>query len=314
MSEQAPAVETSTPANPAAPVTPVVEAPATPPAEQPKVEAKPETKIEVDESVSKHFAELKRRQAAFEAEKKQHTERVKADEADRKAFEEWRTNRDAARKDPVKAFGLLGMTADDVAKALYEAPQQPTEVQALRGQLEQLQAKLDADNKAREDAVKAERDAANRKAIDAKITEHLAKPDYELTRARGRAGSELVFDVMTAYWQQRGEVLDFDKACEAVEKHYEAEADSALSTEKYKRKLAAKADEAKPPKKEEAKSSEEKKPAPADPKVVLSNKTSADMPPGSQPPTDADHRARAVRVLKERIAARQAAGAPKKGA
>lgn len=285
------------------------------PVEQTPAETQAATpEIKVAESVSKHFAELERRRAAFENERKQHSAQLAAEAADRKAFDEWRTNRDAAKKDPVKGFAMLGMTADDLAKALYEAPQATTPVDALQAKVDALQAKLDADEKAKTDAQKAATDAENMKFVSSAIAKVVAAPEFELTRAKGERGARLVMDVMTAYFVKNGgEVLPIERACAEVEKHFEAEADEALQTAKYKQKLA----KANAPKTEDVpKPADPKQQSaePKDPKVVLSNKTNADTPPAAQPSNDASNKARAIRVLNERIAARKAAAASKKGA
>lgn len=290
---------------PAGDAAPVEQTPAETQAAQPE--------IKVAESVSKHFAELERRRAAFEQERKQHAEQRRAEEADRKAFEAWRTERDAARKDPVKGFGLLGMTADDVAKALYEAPQAPTQVDALQAKLDALQAKIDADEKAKTESQKAAIDAENMKFVRSQIAEVVAAPEYELTRRKGQKGADLIMDVMTAYYvKTKGQVLPIQRAAAEVEKYFEADADESLATEKYKQKLA----KVSAPKTEDAPKTADAKQAaePKDPKVVLSNKTNADTPPAAQPSNDASNKARAIRVLNERIAARKAAAASKKGA
>lgn len=290
---------------PAGDAAPVEQTPAETQAAQPE--------IKVADSVSKHFAELERRRAAFESERKQHSAQLAAEAADRKAFDEWRTNRDAAKKDPVRGFAMLGMTADDLAKALYEAPQATTPVDALQAKVDALQAKLDADEKAKADAQKAATDAENMKFVSSAIAKVVAAPEFELTRAKGEKGARLVMDVMTAYFVKNGgEVLPIERACAEVEKYFEADADEALQTEKYKQKLA----KANAPKTEDAPKTADAKQAaePKDPKVVLSNKTNADTPPAAQPSNDASNKARAIRVLNERIAARKAAAASKKGA
>ena len=267
-------------------------------------------KIEVAESVSKHFAELERRKLAFAQEQKAHAERLKSEEADRKEFEEFRNNRGLAKKDPVKAFGMLGLTADDVAKALYEAPQAPTPIDELQTKLSALQAKIDADAAAKAAEQEAAADAENMKIVHAKIAEVVAKPDYELTRAHGQEGADLIVDVMTKYWAKFKQVLPFEQAAAHVEAKFEAIAEKALTTEKYKRKLSAKVDEPKPA---DVPKAADPKPKSADPKVVISNKTTADTPPSDQRPSDADKKKAAIRVLNERMAAKRAAFA-KKGA
>lgn len=318
MSEQAqtpPIAAPSTPAS-AGGASPAGVAP--PPVEgavEAKVEpAKVEPKIEVDAGVSKHFAELEKRKRDFEAERKAHADKLKSEEADRKQFDEWRTQRDAAKKDPVKAFGLLGMTPDDVAKALYEAPQEPDEMTKYKGRLEQLEAKLAAEEKAKADAERARVEAENMKVVNTAITKHLEAPDFEYSRALGeRSLGAIVNELTLRHTKSPNDTPDLGDTCSFIEKDIDGLIELVSKTEKFKRKYLAKAEA---PKTAEVQAPEEKKPATADqkpaPKVVLSNKTSADTPASGQPPDAKSLRERAVRVIREREAAR--AAALKKGA
>jgi hypothetical protein len=317
MSAQAQTVETTPTQTAPAAAAIVADIPAVVPAtvEQTPAETQAvQPEIKVAESVSKHFAELERRRNAFEQERKQHADKLASEAEDRRAFDEWRSQRDVAKKDPIKGFAMLGMTADDVAKALYEAPQATTPVDALQAKVDALQAKIDADEKAKTESQKAAVDAENMKFVRGKISEIVAAPEFELTRRKGEKGAALIMDVMTAYFvKTKGQVLPLERAAAEVEKYFEAEADESLETEKYKQKLA----KASAPKTEDAPKPAEPKLQPAepkDPKVVLSNKTNADTPSGAQPSNDASNKARAIRVLNERIAARKAAAASKKGA
>lgn len=269
-------------------------------------------KIEVADGVSKHFAELERRKAAFEAERKAHADQRKAEEADRKAFEEYRAARAEAKKDPVKAFSALGLTADDVAKALYDAPQQPSEVETLKNNFAELQAKLDAQEKERQAAERARVDAENHKVATAQLTKFIESSKYDALKGIGQDGVAEVFNRMTAAYAKTQAVPDFDKVCAEVEAGIDAFAERLAAIPKYQKKFAAKAET---PAKADVKAPEEKKPAPAEKKVVLSNKTNADTPVGEQQPDDPSAlRERAVRALKERLSAKAAALSTKKGA
>lgn len=270
-------------------------------------------KIEVADGVSKHFAELEKRKAAFESERKAHAERMKAEEADRKAFDEFRKSRDEAKKDPVKAFGLLGMTPDDIAKALYEAPQQPSEVETLKHNFAELQAKLDKQEQERLSAEKTRVDADNHKVATAHLSKFIEASKYDALKGIGQDGVAAVFQRMTAAYAQTQAVPDFDKVCAEVEAELDAWADRIAAVAKYQKKFSAKAEVV--PAKADAKAPEEKKQAPAEKKVVLSNKTQADTPAGEQRPDDPIAlRERAVRALKERLSAKAAALSTKKGA
>lgn len=323
MSEQVQAPVTSEAPAPVAPVVAPIE-PAK--ADAPKVEAQAvePAKIEVHESVSKHFAEIERRRAALEHEKRTFAAQQKADEADRKAFAEWRAQRDEAKKDPIKGFGMLGMSVDDVAKALATAPQLPTEIEKFEAKLAALQAKIDADEqakvnaeKAREAQAQAARDAENIKIAQTQIEKVLAADDFEITRSHGKAGVDLVFVAATQHFKEQGDagvpeheriVWPLEKYAAIVEAQYERIADTAAATEKYKRKLSAKVDV---PKTADAPKTADKKPVPAEPKVVLSNKTTADTPPGDPPDDAAAKRQRAIQKINERWAAKRASFAKK---
>lgn len=311
MSEQAqPAIVAPSTVAPAAGETPPSVAP--PVVEGAVEQSKPEPKIEVADGVSKHFAELEKRKAAFEAERKAHAERLKAEEADRKAFEEYRAARAEAKKDPVKAFGALGLTADDIAKALYEAPQQPSEVETLKNNFAELQAKLEKQEQERLAAEKARVDAENHKVATAHLAKFIESSKYEVLKFAGPRAVGAVFDRMTAGFAKTKEVPDFDKVCAEVEAEADNEAKFYASIPKYQKLFGPKAEA---PAKADVKAPEEKKPAPAEKKVVLSNKTQADTPAGDQRADDPNAlRERAVRALKERLSAKAAALSTKKGA
>lgn len=282
------------------------------------VEASPpadQSKIEVSEGVSKHFAELERRRAAFELEKKQLAEQRKADEADRKALEEYRKAREIAKKDPFKAFGSLGLTPDDIAKALIEAPEQQTEEQKAIARLEALEAKLAAQDKERTDAERARVEAENVKVATAHLTKFVESSKYEAIKHLGADGVAQVFDAMTAAFAKTQEVPDFDKVCSDFEAKHDAYIAHMAKLPKYQKLFAPKSEAQETKSSAEVKAPAEKQPVAADPKpkqVVLSNKTSADTPASGQPVDAKSLRDRAVRTLQERMAAK--AAALKKGA
>lgn len=267
-------------------------------------------KIEVSDGVSKHFAELERRKAAFErdrqADKAARAERERAEEADRKAFEEFRSNRDSAKKDPFKAFATLGLTHDDIAKALLQAPAEPSPVDALQAKLDKLQAKIDADEAARRQSSQQEIDTRNIALVRTNIAKTLEAPEFEATR-NVDGGSELVFDVMTSHWEKTkaetgtGEVLPYKQAAAAVESYLEKIAAKATETAKWKARSNPAAAKAEAPKAQKTPEAKGQRP------ITITNKINADTPPGNQPSDNAANRERAIRVLTERMAAKRAA-------
>jgi hypothetical protein len=254
-----------------------------PPADAPK--------IEVAEGVSKHFAELERRKAAQAAKEKAHAERLKAEEPDRKAFEEWKAAK--AAKNPLKLLEHAGMTQAELADALLSEPAAPDPVAELRAKVEALE-KEKADQKAA-DELKAKRDtdAKNIAFVQDEIKKTLAAPEFKLTAKRGQVGVDLVFDTMTNYFLANKQVLPYARACQEVEKYLRAlAADAAEET----KPAEAPADAPKAP----AKAKEDRPHT-----VTISNKTNADTPPRDQPSDSAANKARAIQAHNARMAAKR---------
>lgn len=271
--------------------------------------------IEVDPAVtSRHFAELERRKAAIAAQEKRIAEQRKAEEPDRKAFEEFRRAREEAKKDPFKAFTTLGLTADDIALALTTAPPVPTETDGLKAELDAIKAELAAEKERKASVAANEAEARGLAIAKENIGKIIAEPEFAVVRKHGETGVKLILDVMEAHFEETkkqtgvGVIVPYKVAITHVAKHYAEVAAAAKAAEeesKAQQEAAAKtAPDPKDPKTAKAKDQAEKP-------VVISNKTAADTPPSAQPSDAAANKARAIRLLNDRMAAKRAAFASK---
>lgn len=327
MNAPAPTQATATPTpTPAPVVVPPVGADVKPAGGEVPVVAptEPAPKIEVDPAVtSKHFVELKRREAEIKAKEEAVTkaaaERAKTDDADRKEFEEYKALKAKAKEKPHEAFAALGLTPNDIAKAmLHSEPEIPKAVQEALAKVAELEKKIADGEAAKTKAAQAEIDAKNIAAMKSKISETLKAPEfkrtarYEDTLEDGTkiTGVDLVVDVMEAHWLRtydpelkRGQVVDFKVAAAAVEKHFAkiAEADKAEAPGVDTKKEAEKSAES-------PKGSQKPAADPGTKTVVITNKTNADTPPSAPAkPDQATLRANAIRNHEQRMAAKRAA-------
>jgi hypothetical protein len=275
-----------------------------------------EPKLEVDGSVGKHFAELKRQREALEAEKakvkadaekakKEAADALKISEQERAEFEAFKKLKAEAKKKPYEALRALDLTGDDIAKGLmHEEPEVPAVVQTLQQRVDQLEAELKAEREQKQSAEQAEIDKKNVANMMAKLEETLKAPEFP----RARKDPQLVYGVVEQHFVNtfnketgRGEILDFRRAAEEVEKYLAKVAEPDKAEEPGEKKSeAAPAEGPKGSQKAPAKEPPQKP-------VVLSNKTNADTPPGDPPPDPAANKKRAIRLLQERMAAKRAA-------
>lgn len=209
-----------------APATPPVAEPAAPPADPlaPKFAA-----------LARRDKELKAAQQAAAAREAALAER----EAKLKAFEE---SQSRWQDDPIDFLDKSGVSIEKLADLIAAGPKpkESKEVAELRKQVEAL-AKERAEAQEREKAQQVEAARANyRKDMADFVAKNADK--YELLAEKGEAGQELLFEVVQQHWRktfkdtdgQAPEMLTFEQAADWVEKSYEREVETTLSSKAKK--------------------------------------------------------------------------------
>jgi len=217
----------------AAPVAPSAPASADAPASQSQAPEAPQAKPESDPGEwAQRFATLQRQQRklvqeqqAFKRQQDEYQAKIQA----YNAYEEAKKN---ARTNPHALLESLGLTYKDLTD-YYLNDTKPTTEQELR----LLKEQIDADRKAREDEKTAQEAARHEAVIDgfkAQIQSHVREKSdsYELIGVTP-GGDDLVLQVIEEHWNQSGELLDLDVACQHVEDYLTEQAKPILSLRKF---------------------------------------------------------------------------------
>jgi hypothetical protein len=136
------------------------------------------------------------------------------------------------KADPLSVLEELGIELSSLNERALSAPIDPA-VRGLRSELQKVQDRL----KERDEVEARQRNESADREFRATLDSFLKdKEEYELINAQG--ASELVYQVVAQHWQKTfdetgtGEVMDFAKAAELVEKHLEVEAEKLARTKK----------------------------------------------------------------------------------
>lgn len=231
---------TSTPITTAEPTQPAATAtttPATQPVAEPAASATPPA-----DPLAPKFAALARRDKELKAAQQAAAAREAAlaeREAKLKAFEE---SQSRWQDDPIDFLDKSGVSIEKLADLIAAGPKpkESKEVAELRKQVEAL-AKERAEAQEREKAQQVEAARANyRKDMADFVAKNADK--YELLAEKGEAGQELLFEVVQQHWRktfkdtdgQAPEMLTFEQAADWVEKSYEREVETTLSSKAKK--------------------------------------------------------------------------------
>lgn len=214
---------------------------------QPEVEEKKPKDL-----VSSKFAALSRRERELRAREREFEDRAKAAEERQKQEKEIESKLSQLKKAPLKVLKELGLSYADItqdALGAYEEPKvDPVEerfktVETSLSKIDEVEAKLEA----RFNQL-AEREANLAMTELMTTIKDTAKDEkYEMIRTMSDQGSyELVRDVIQEYWSEHEQVLDFDEACDIVEKYYEeAFLEKFAKTRKLQSRFQPKASDAK---------------------------------------------------------------------
>jgi len=304
-----------TPVVPEAPVTPVEEAvenlEAAPVEEVPKVveEELPKEvpQTEEDKRFATKFAALSRKEKAIRESEKRLNTRMKeldaklaASEASKPApvVEEALDRR--IRKDPFNTLKSLGVDYETLTQiALNNGKLTPElQMQLMKEELEsKYTSQLDEVNKkiaAREQKEEESRVANLVNEFKGKISTQIssAAEDFELVAAEGQDGVEAVYEIIDAYYQETGEVLDIKEAVEAAEEELLEQAKKRIGLAKIKKLMGA----------SEIKTQEPKPQAPIAPvkktSTTLSNSATQVQPTTGQFLSDEESKRQAAKLIK----------------
>ena len=185
--------------------------------EEIKQEVKVNEESPKDDKLTEQFHRLSKQEAHTREQRKQLEEARKAFESERSLAEEMKIIKALRSSDPVAVLEKLGLTVDELNKAL-NARNQPSD--PISARLKQLEEELQSEKKQK----KASEEVANREqmhraevALNAEIDKVIKEKDYDLIPALGMQKEVLSF--MEEIYESTGEVPSVDEACKAVTDH-----------------------------------------------------------------------------------------------
>lgn len=218
--------------------------PATPKAEEPKsdvvapvVEELAKEEPKGADKYGAKLAKLKERERLVESresetvEKTTQAEQIIAKEAEIKVL---------IKKSPLKALEHLGITFEELTKAILNEEDPDPKYDALKAELDEVKGKLTADEQAIKDAADAAEKQRLDKAVDffkTQIKEVVDKGEdnYELIKLND--AHDLVYEVVENYFEQHGKLLPAKDAADHVEKWLEERAETIVKSKKVQAKL-----------------------------------------------------------------------------
>jgi hypothetical protein len=194
--------------------------------EAPATEAPPPVAPQEDPKLSSKFAALARRERMLQ--KREAEAKRMYEDPDYKA---WKTAKEG--KYPLEAMKAAGYSYDEITQFVLNDGQMPPKT--TDDAVKELQERLDAKEKAEQEAAKKAQDEYNEKVyaqhkLDIRQHVDASGDTYELIRAQGEY--DTVFDVIYEYFEANGEVLSIDAAAEHVEKYLEEKGRKYLGTKK----------------------------------------------------------------------------------
>lgn len=206
------------------------------PAEQPK-----------KDPMASRFAAIARREKEFRAEKQAFERRAQDMEQRMKQIEE-REQKIGSAKRPTEILKAHGFSYQDATQDVLGAYQEP-ERDPLDVKLEEKLTPIDARMKSLDEKIaqyekaladiQSERSQAAARELQSSIRDAAKTGGFELIVEVGDAAYGLVQDVMVEYAKKHNKVLNYDEACDIVEKYYESFAEKFASTQKIKSRFAA---------------------------------------------------------------------------
>lgn len=235
---------TETPVNPgiAAPQVEVVDL--TPKVEEPPAsENTVEEKKEAKEQLSPKLSKLRQREAKI-AEREAAADQKLKDADARLAEAQKPGTLERLKKQPSKVLAELGISFNDLAKAVLDETDEddsPSELETVKASLQEIQDKLDLGEEEKKqektDAENAQLQAAIN-GIQDKISEYIDTNADKYDLIIATENKDLVYSVMEESFLDTGTVMQYTEACEVVEK-YLTEKAAGLSKSKKIRQMVS---------------------------------------------------------------------------
>ena len=178
-------------------------------AQEAAVEALPE-----DSKLAEQFQRLSKQEAHTREQRKQLEEARKAFEVERSLADEMKSLKDLRAKDPLAVLEKLGLSVDDLNKAINEKSQANDPISRRLKMLEdelnkERQGKVEA-----EERMQVERTNRAKAALDTEIAKVIKEKEFDLIPALGM--DKDVFAYMEGIYETTGEVPTVEAACQAV--------------------------------------------------------------------------------------------------
>jgi hypothetical protein len=191
-----------------------------------------------DDFLSPKFAALARQEKAIRAERA----RLKAEKDELERQKSAQLNgyipKDKLKADPLAAFEEAGLSYDDIAKRLIEAPQSEVDptIRTLQAKIAELEANQQSLTKKAEET----QTTAYKQALDTirnKVSGLVEKnPEFEMIKALGQ--TEAVVALIEETFKAEGYVMTEEEAAKEVEEHLAEEALKMARLEKIQKRLA----------------------------------------------------------------------------
>lgn len=192
-----------------------------------------------DDFLSPKFAALARQEKQIRAERQKFKAEKEAFEAEKSARLNGYIPKDKFKSDPLSALEEAGMSYDDLAKQLLEAPQaqvDPT-VRALQAKVEALTSQLSQFTKQAEES----KSTAYQQALETirhKVNGVVEANPTEFEMIKTLEQSDAVVALIEETFKADGYVMSEEEAAREVEDHLLSEAIRMAALEKVKKKLA----------------------------------------------------------------------------
>lgn len=235
-------------------------------------------------------AELKAKQAEIEKMKSE--------------YDSFMSRKSRVKEDPFEAFNLLGVSYEELTKAMLEKTEPPpdklTEIERKLQMLEEREEKQKQQAKLEQEKALEEQRQKTIEAFQGDLAKFIETSEYELVKAND--GQELVFEIIQQDFQRQisegskePKIMEHQAACEKAEAWFESQLDKLLTLNKVKSRFQPKEDQPKSP--FEATVSQPRMSVPST--LTNSMKASSEpTTPQSRRPTEQELFARAASMIK----------------
>lgn len=176
-----------------------------------------ENKSQESDKFSEQFQRLSKQEKYVSDQRKQMEEARKAFEADKQLAEEMKQLKALKSADPVKALEKLGLTIDEINKAIQI---NNDSADPIAKKVRHLEEQLLNDQKAREKAEKEAKEAriqSAKIALEKEIDEVIEKEEYDLISTLNMKSE--VIEYMEEMYKLSGEVIPVSEACKEITNH-----------------------------------------------------------------------------------------------